>query len=143
MWLKDEAYYREEDGKREGGGKYFEWEDRGGALRPPASFTLPRHSATWFPMPKLTLTGDCLTIDSIAKFLDGEYAPVNVSKEARVAIRKGRAFVEKLLKRDKAVYGVNTGFGQNRTVGIDQAHLGAHPRHLICPLLTGVAATQA
>ena len=90
-------------------------------------------------MPKLTLTGDCLTIDSIAKFLDGEYAPVNVSKEARVAIRKGRAFVEKLLKSDKPVYGVNTGFGKMANVRIDFEKLGELQLNLIRSHSCGVA----
>ena len=90
-------------------------------------------------MPKLTLTGDCLTIDSVAKFLDGEYAPVNVSKEARAAVRKGRAFVEKLLKSDKPVYGVNTGFGKMANVRIDADKLGELQLNLIRSHSCGVA----
>ncbi|KAA0212671.1 histidine ammonia-lyase [bacterium] len=90
-------------------------------------------------MSKLTLTGDCLTIDSVAKFLDGEYAPVNVSKEARAAVRRGRAFVEKLLKSDKPVYGVNTGFGKMANVRIDHEKLGELQLNLIRSHSCGVA----
>ncbi len=92
-------------------------------------------------MPKSTLTldGASLTIDSIAAFLNREFSRVDVSSAARKNVRAGRAFVEKLLKSNKAVYGVNTGFGKMANVRIDYDKLGQLQLNLIRSHSCGVA----
>jgi histidine ammonia-lyase len=63
-------------------------------------------------MNTLTLDGRSLTLEQVERFLNDGHGSVTVSRAARVNVRKARKFVEELLGRDAAVYGVNTGFGK-------------------------------
>jgi histidine ammonia-lyase len=71
----------------------------------------------------LTIDGHSLTLDHLEAFLHGNISRVDVSAKARTAVRKARRFVEDLLKRDEAVYGVNTGFGKLASERVSDADL--------------------
>ena len=86
----------------------------------------------------LILDGKSLTLAQLDRFLHGEYRRVDVSPSARVLVRKARKFVEKLLKNDNAVYGVNTGFGKLANVRIPDADLGQLQTNLIRSHACGV-----
>jgi histidine ammonia-lyase len=88
-------------------------------------------------MPTLILDGRSLTLDQVDAFLRGGLT-VEVAPKARVAVRKARAFVETLLKRDAAVYGVNTGFGKLANVRIPDADLDTLQLNLIRSHACGV-----
>lgn len=92
-------------------------------------------------MPKSTLTldGTSLDIPTVSAFLERGYARVEISPDARKKVRQGRAFVEKLLNRDKPVYGVNTGFGKMANVRIEADKLGELQLNLIRSHSCGVA----
>ena len=79
----------------------------------------------------LVLDGKSLTLAQVDRFLHGGYAKVDVSSTARGKVRTARKFVEKLLKQDKAVYGVNTGFGKLANVRIPDDQLGELQTNLI------------
>jgi histidine ammonia-lyase len=79
----------------------------------------------------LTLDGKSLNLTQVDQFLHGGFSTVEVSSRARSAVRKARAFVEKLQGTGRAVYGVNTGFGKLANVRIDDAQLGQLQTNLI------------
>jgi histidine ammonia-lyase len=86
----------------------------------------------------LTLDGRSLTLAQVDSFLHGNFARVEVSAGARKAVARARAFVETLLKRNEAVYGVNTGFGKLASVRIPDAQLGELQTNLIRSHACGV-----
>ncbi|MEZ5991211.1 MAG: histidine ammonia-lyase [Planctomycetota bacterium] len=86
----------------------------------------------------LVLDGKSLTLAKVDRFLRGEFSRVDVSAGARAAVKKARRFVEKLLKQDRAVYGVNTGFGKLANVRIPEAQLGELQTNLIRSHACGV-----
>lgn len=86
----------------------------------------------------LVLDGKSLSLPQVDRFLQGEYSLVEVSPRARASVRKARKFVEKLLKLDRPVYGVNTGFGKLANVRIPEAQLGELQTNLIRSHACGV-----
>ncbi|MBX3474301.1 MAG: histidine ammonia-lyase [Planctomycetes bacterium] len=87
----------------------------------------------------LVLDGASLTLDAVDRFVHGGFDTVQVSNKARAAVRAGRAFVEKLLRSGKPVYGVNTGFGKLASVRIPDADLDQLQLNLIRSHACGVA----
>jgi len=79
---------------------------------------------------ELTLT------DFVRVARDGER--VELADGARARLRKARAFVDRIVRSDAAVYGVNTGFGKFATVRIDSSHLEDLQRNLILSHAIGV-----
>ena len=65
-------------------------------------------------------------------------AQVSLSDNAKDAITKSRAFVEEILKTDKVVYGISTGFGEFAKVTIDGDKRALLQRNLILSHCTGV-----
>ncbi len=86
----------------------------------------------------LKLDGKSLTLDQVDAFLHGRFDCVEVTKAARVNVRRARKFVVKLTQQDKAVYGVNTGFGKLANLRIDEADLGTLQLNLIRSHACGV-----
>ncbi|MBZ0138077.1 MAG: histidine ammonia-lyase [Planctomycetes bacterium] len=86
----------------------------------------------------LILDGKSLTLAQVDRFLYGEFGRIDVSGAARAKVRTARKFVEKLLKQDQAVYGVNTGFGKLANVRIPDKHLGELQTNLIRSHCCGV-----
>jgi histidine ammonia-lyase len=79
----------------------------------------------------LVLDGRSLTLAQVDRFLRGDFDRVDVSSTARGKVRAARRFVEKLLREDRAVYGVNTGFGKLANVRIPDDQLGELQTNLI------------
>lgn len=78
-----------------------------------------------------------LTLDDFVAAVRGS-AEVSLSAEARARVIRSRAFVEKLVAQDEAVYGVNTGFGKFQNVRIAADQLQELQRNLILSHAIGV-----
>lgn len=84
------------------------------------------------------LDGHGLTLATVAAFLDDTYSAVDASRAARTAVKRGRKFVDELLLQDRAVYGVNTGFGKLASVRIPDSELDLLQLNLIRSHACGV-----
>ncbi len=56
---------------------------------------------------------------------------IELSESAKAGVDRGRATVERLLTEDRAIYGVNTGFGSLANVVIDPENLAELQRNLV------------
>jgi len=73
---------------------------------------------------KVTITqNDLMTLDELVAVARGG-AIVEINESAKLAIRKSRATVEQMLKEEKIVYGITTGFGSfyNVTISPEETH---------------------
>ncbi|MGH9970945.1 MAG: histidine ammonia-lyase [Pyrinomonadaceae bacterium] len=70
----------------------------------------------------IELRGQRLTLEEIAAVASGQEQVV-LSAEARARCEASRAVVEKIVAENRAVYGVNTGFGKLSDVRIDPGQL--------------------
>jgi histidine ammonia-lyase len=86
----------------------------------------------------LILDGRGLSLVQLERFLAGGVEAVSVTPGAKAAVRKGRRFVEKLLRDDRAVYGVNTGFGKLAGVRIADHELDQLQLNLVRSHACGV-----
>ena len=70
----------------------------------------------------IEIDGNSLTITDVVK-VSRNYEPVKLADRAVGKIVKSREFVEKLLKENKIVYGINTGFGElaNRFISAEDS----------------------
>ena len=82
--------------------------------------TSPEHITPTQPdaRPLITLTGEDLTRQQVAQVSRGE-ARVTISEGAAERVRRARQCVEDAVARGDVVYGVNTGFGSNADIVID------------------------
>ncbi len=85
----------------------------------------------------ITLDGKSLTFEAIDIFLK-QKVKVSVAHEAIVRIRNARTFVESKLTQDKAIYGVNTGFGMLANKKISVSELEQLQENLIVSHAAGV-----
>ncbi len=63
---------------------------------------------------------------------------VRLGHAARDDVVKSKAYVDRFLKRGDTAYGVNTGFGQLATIGIDESELKALQKNLLRSHAAGV-----
>jgi histidine ammonia-lyase len=70
----------------------------------------------------LELNGQRLTLDQVAAIANGRER-VALATEARVRCEASRAIVVRIVEENRAVYGVNTGFGKLSDVRIDPGQL--------------------
>ncbi len=70
----------------------------------------------------LFLDGESLTIANVYEVAHGD-RPVAVAPSAKKKVEKCRRFVERILTKDRPVYGINTGFGMLSEVAIPKDHL--------------------
>ncbi len=63
---------------------------------------------------------------------------VSIPPATMARVRRSRAVVERVLQEDRAVYGVNTGFGKLSRVRIDKSHIRELQRNLIRSHAVGV-----
>lgn len=70
----------------------------------------------------LLLSGNQLTLEDVVQVSAGQVS-VRLSKNAYTAITQSRQIIEAVLKSDKVVYGVNTGFGALSSVRISDDQL--------------------
>ncbi len=78
----------------------------------------------------LELRGQRLTLEQIVAIANGR-EQVALAAEARARIETARAVVEKIVAENRAVYGVNTGFGKLSDVRIDPSKLSELQLNLV------------
>lgn len=78
----------------------------------------------------LELRGQQLTLDQIADVANGR-EQVALAADARARIEAARAVVEKIVAENRAVYGVNTGFGKLSDLRIDPGKLSELQLNLV------------
>jgi histidine ammonia-lyase len=85
----------------------------------------------------IEITGFDVTIDSVWKVAHHKVA-VTLSKEARARVKESRDYIEKKLKEDKPIYGVNTGFGAFSSTRIKSEDLVQLQKNLVRSHSVGV-----
>ena len=94
----------------------------------------------------IELRGQRLTLEQIAAVAGGQ-EQVTLSAEARARCEASRAVVEKIVAENRAVYGVNTGFGKLSDVRIDPDKLSELQLNLVrshsCGLGNPLSETEA
>ncbi|HOO97732.1 MAG TPA: histidine ammonia-lyase [Caldisericia bacterium] len=83
-----------------------------------------------------TITGSDITIDQLSK-LGLPNGRVSLDSEAATRITNYRVGLEKILNSDKAVYGINTGFGSLANVKIDRDKISELQKNLIASHTAG------
>jgi histidine ammonia-lyase len=86
----------------------------------------------------LTLTGSDLSLEDVGRCALDLNTRVSLHPEAEEAVRRSRAFVEKLLKGPGEIYGVTTGFGRLAEVVIPPAQRGDLQDNLVRSHSAGV-----
>lgn len=89
------------------------------------------------PNPPLLLDGNSLTLEDLEQVALGE-RQVALSPEAGERLARARSLVDRLAEGERAVYGVNTGFGNLAEVRIEKKDLGELQRNLILSHAAGV-----
>ncbi|MGH7456778.1 MAG: aromatic amino acid lyase, partial [bacterium] len=79
---------------------------------------------------KLQLDGTSLTLENLARIAHGE-SNLRATTEALERMARSRKVVEDALRTDRAVYGVNTGFGKLSDMRIPSEDLKTLQRNLI------------
>jgi histidine ammonia-lyase len=67
-----------------------------------------------------------------------EYEEVKIDDSSKKNVEKAREYVEQVIKSEKAVYGINTGFGKLSDVSIDKCDLAKLQENLIKSHACGV-----
>ncbi|MCH6547907.1 MAG: histidine ammonia-lyase [Gemmatimonadetes bacterium] len=89
-------------------------------------------------MPKeIVLDGESLTVEHVVA-VARHSATVSIREEALDRLAESRKVVEAAAASDRAVYGINTGFGKLASVKIDSDQLHALQRNLILSHASGV-----
>jgi histidine ammonia-lyase len=88
----------------------------------------------------ITLTGSTLNLEQLKAVLYKE-SVVSLDKKAMERVSKSRLAVEKIVREDRTVYGINTGFGKFSDVSIDEKDTKALQLHLIRSHACGVGDT--
>ncbi len=86
---------------------------------------------------EILLDGDSLTVEHVVA-VARHSATVSISEEALDRLAESRKTVEAAAASDRAVYGINTGFGKLASVKIDSDQLDALQRNLILSHASGV-----
>lgn len=79
---------------------------------------------------KILLNGDNLSLEDLVKICRENYE-VDITEEARERINKSRSIIEKIVKDNKVVYGVTTGFGKFSDVSISNNDCKVLQKNLI------------
>lgn len=85
------------------------------------------------------LTGETLTIAQMEELLYGK-GDIVLNKKALTRVQKSREAVERIVREEKTIYGINTGFGKFSDVSIDEKDTKALQLHLIRSHACGVGA---
>jgi histidine ammonia-lyase len=85
----------------------------------------------------ITLTGSTLNLGQLKAILY-QKSVVSLDEKAIYRVRKSRLAVEKIVREDRTVYGINTGFGKFSDVSIDEKDTKALQLHLIRSHACGV-----
>lgn len=89
-------------------------------------------------MPKsLTISNKAFSLTQISKYLD-DPVKILLDKDAKIKIEDSRKVIEKILKSNRVVYGVNTGFGKFSETRISKRDLAELQKRLILSHAAGV-----
>ena len=88
-------------------------------------------------MKKIYIDGENLTINEVVS-VSRNYAKVALSKKGRKKILESRKNLEKIVERQKVVYGINTGFGELCNVKIPQNKIEELQKNLLRSHAVGV-----
>ena len=78
----------------------------------------------------INLTGSTLTLKQMQEILYGN-TEISLDQAALKRVQKSRDAVDKIVREDRTVYGINTGFGKFSDVKIDEKDTKALQLHLI------------
>ncbi len=87
---------------------------------------------------KVTLTGANLSLDAVRRLLADPAPRLDVGAGARRRVARAAAFVQELVSRDRAVYGITTGFGRLANVRIQSKDLARLQEKLVISHAAGV-----
>ena len=88
----------------------------------------------------LEIFGDRLRLEDIEKVARGEVAEVKLAAEARARVEAARAFVDRIVRERRVVYGITTGFGALAHVVIPPDRIRELQANLIRSHASGVGA---
>ncbi|MGM0397249.1 MAG: histidine ammonia-lyase [Bacillota bacterium] len=88
-------------------------------------------------MNKVIVDGNSLTLEDFIRIVRGGFH-IELSNEARKKVEKARDFVDKLVKEEKVVYGITTGFGKFSDVVISHEEIKSLQKNLIMSHSCGV-----
>jgi len=83
------------------------------------------------------IDGETLTIEDVVR-VAREDVKVVIPEEAKKRVRRSRGVLEKLVREDQVIYGVNTGFGALSSVRISREDIGQLQSNLIRSHSSGV-----
>src|SRR5437016_7786279 len=86
----------------------------------------------------LTLDGNSLTIEDVARVARREVKDVRISGEAKARVEASRALVEEWCERGEVIYGVTTGFGEFANVIIPRDDIRTLQQNLVRSHSAGV-----
>ena len=91
-------------------------------------------------MPRsIWITGDDLTVEQVADVVFN-YTPVKLHPSARTRMKQAQALVERMAREERAVYGINTGFGKLSDARIDRQQIEELQLNLVRSHASGVGA---
>ncbi len=85
----------------------------------------------------LHLNGNGLTLDKFIKVVR-EKEKIVISDEQKEAVKKANNMVDKIVEENRAVYGINTGFGKLSQLAIDKEETSNLQKHLLISHACGV-----
>ncbi len=85
----------------------------------------------------LTITNKSFSLTQISKFLEN-HEKVLLDKDSKIKIEDSRKVIEKILKLNLRVYGVNTGFGKFAETRIEKKDLAELQKRLVLSHAAGV-----
>jgi len=100
---------------------------RGASLRKPSYFCSV-----------ITLDGNSLTIEEVARVARREETNIRISEEAKAKIARSRELVEEWVERGEVIYGITTGFGEFANVTIPRDELRELQQNLLRSHAAGV-----
>jgi histidine ammonia-lyase len=86
----------------------------------------------------ITIDGETLSLDAIARFVRHPSTRVALAKDAAERVRRSRAVVDDVLESKQTVYGVNTGFGRLAEKRIGPEQVRELQRNLVLSHSAGV-----
>lgn len=88
-------------------------------------------------MREVCIDGETLTIEDVVR-VARENAKVGIPEEVKKRVRRSRQVLEKLVRENRVIYGVNTGFGVLSSVRISREEIGQLQSDLIRSHSSGV-----
>lgn len=88
-------------------------------------------------MESFILNGENLTLENSIEIIENDLS-ISISNDAKQKILKSRKLVEKWIKKEEIIYGINTGFGEFKDIIISQENTAELQKNLILSHSAGV-----